>query len=388
MSVSPFFTLFLLFFIQSLFGQEACFKMGDNRISNLEFPINSKEYLIEKGGGKVYDVYCDSLVRIDDSFSFRSRYGALNFVHQNYLYSFGGYGIFQFSNNLIRFYPVQNTWEIILPNTAFGAPQPRRFMIGGLFDSKMYVGPGTGEKYIKAEQKILDQIYKDLWVLNIDEMEWKELVFPQSIEEQLNRNTNKFNLSEFSMLTAKDLVLFNYKTEQFEIYADYKSTLFKEALAIEENDGLFTFYYGDNVSILVDKEEALGKVQEVIPFKYKTKINYNMYALIMSCIFAACYVWYRSRKTISFVDQLSPQQIQILHYIQQNEKVSYKSLYSLYDVNLSHETLKGKLRKDIEEIDDIFYKSFNKKLFTHHVDPYDKRIKIVSLGNNKIQLKK
>ena len=62
------------------------------------------------------------------------------------------------------------------------------------------------------------------------------------------------------------MVLFNYKTEQFE-------KLFKEALAIQ-----FTFFYDDSV----DKEEALGKVQEVIPL-YKTKINYNMYNVMYFC---------------------------------------------------------------------------------------------------------
>ena len=160
MSVSQIFSLFLLLFIRALFGQEDCFKMGDNRISNLEFPINSKEYLIEKGGGKVYDVYCDSLVRIDDSFSFRSRYGALNFVYQNYLYSFGGYGIFQFSNNLIRFYPVQNTWEIILPNTAFDAPQPRRFMIGGLLIQKCMLDPALGKNTSKPNKKFFIKYIK------------------------------------------------------------------------------------------------------------------------------------------------------------------------------------------------------------------------------------
>ena len=102
------------------------------RDKNLDFLVNNNSFLIEIGGGKVFQYSCDSLTRIDRSFSFKTRYGSLNFVYNNELYSFGGYGIFQFNNSLIRFYRPKGTWELVLPNTMENSPTPRRFMLGGM----------------------------------------------------------------------------------------------------------------------------------------------------------------------------------------------------------------------------------------------------------------
>ena len=109
--------LFLsIFFLSKLNAQNTCLTWYDLRDKNLDFPVNNNSFLIEKGGGKVFQYSCDSLTRIDRSFSFKTRYGSLNFVYNNELYSFGGYGIFQFNNSLIRFYRPKGTWELVLPN--------------------------------------------------------------------------------------------------------------------------------------------------------------------------------------------------------------------------------------------------------------------------------
>ena len=164
-----------------------------------------------------------------------------DFVHQNYLYSFGGYVVFSIQQQFNSLLSVQILGKLFYPILLLMLHNQRNYDCWS-FDSNTYVGPALGKKYIKAEQKILDQIYKDLWVLDIDEMGGKNLFFHNQLKNSLIEILISLISVNFQCLTAKDLVLFNYKTEQFEIYADYKSTLFKEALAIEENDEkLFVF---------------------------------------------------------------------------------------------------------------------------------------------------
>ena len=97
--------------------------------------------------------------------------------------------------------------------------------------------------------------------------------------------------------------------------------------------------------------------------------------------FAVLLIVYRKfHKIKNWKKSLNPHQLKIISHIQNNNGTSsYKDLYGLYPSNLSHETLKGKLRRDIKRIEEQYFKYFKKAYFSYKVDPLDKRLKLISI---------
>jgi hypothetical protein len=77
------------------------------------FPVslrNGKTFFVHEGGGVVYELKNDSLVRHDKSFYHRNQYGGALFAHQNTIYMYGGYGMFVSKNVLVRYDELLREW--------------------------------------------------------------------------------------------------------------------------------------------------------------------------------------------------------------------------------------------------------------------------------------
>ena len=373
--------LFLsIFFLSKLNAQNTCLTWYDLRDKNLDFPVNNNSFLIEKGGGKVFQYSCDSLTRIDRSFSFKTRYGSLNFVYNNELYSFGGYGIFQFNNSLIRFYRPKGTWELVLPNTMENSPTPRRFMLGGIGNDKLYVGPGTTQKFDPTTKKVSDRIINDFWRYDFGAERWNQLITPDAVKELISEKSKFFNLGEHAYILGDDLVVYDFEKEEILVYKEYKSSIFHNAIKLEDEGDDMRVYY-DKESVSLSKSSLLGP----LTFKEKIQLSQGDNILQISLLFVlfilvllALRKYYNMK---SWKRSLNPHQLNIIKYIQENNNTSsFKDLYKLYPNSLSHETLKGKLRKDLESIDEQYYKIYHRKFFFYGVDPLDKRMKVISIN--------
>lgn len=378
-----FFRLTFLFlsilFLTKLNAQSTCLTWYDLRDKSLDFPVNNYSFLIEKGGGKVFEYSCDSLTRIDRSFSFKTRYGSLNFVYNNELYSFGGYGIFQFNNSLIRFYRPKGTWELVLPSALENSPKPRRFMFGGVGNDKLYVGPGTAQKFDPKTKKVSDRIIKDFWRYDFGEERWSQLIIPDEVKELISGKFKFFNLGEQAYILGDDLVVYDFEKEEILIYKEYKSSIFHNAKKLEDEGNDIRVYY-DKESISLSKSSLLGPMS----FKENMQLDQGDNMLQISLLFflfililLALRKYYNLK---SWKKSLNPHQLIIIKYIQENNNTSsFKDLYELYPSSLSHETLKGKLRKDLDSIDAQYYKIYHRKFFFYGVDPLDKRVKVIEI---------
>ena len=76
----------------------------------LRFPHPKRTLFYHAGGGIVYEYLNDSLVRIDQSYQWNSRYGATPFVMNDTLFLHGGYGELDFSHNTIYFDEIRKGW--------------------------------------------------------------------------------------------------------------------------------------------------------------------------------------------------------------------------------------------------------------------------------------
>ena len=328
--------LFLsFFFLSKLNAQNTCLTWYDLREKNLDFPVNNNSFLIEKGGGKVFQYLCDSLTRIDRSFSFKTRYGSLNFVYNNELYSFGGYGIFQFNNSLIRFYRPKGTWELILPNALENSPTPRRFMLGGIGNDKLYVGPGTAQKFDPKTKKVSDRIINDFWRYDFGAERWNQLITPDAVKELISEKSKFFNLGEQAYILGDDLVVYDFDKEEILVYKEYKSSIFHNAIKLEDEGDDMRVYY-DKESVSLSKSSLLGP----LTFKEKIQLSQGDNILQISLLFVlfilvllALRKYYNMR---SWKRSLNPHQLSIIKYIQENNNTSsFKDLYKLYPNSLS-----------------------------------------------------
>lgn len=84
--------------------------------------IAGSQYFVATGGGVVYKYANDTLVRVDQSYRWRSRFGASLVSFEDNIYSFGGYGEFTFYNDLLLFEEKNREW-IELP---VSEPRPSR----------------------------------------------------------------------------------------------------------------------------------------------------------------------------------------------------------------------------------------------------------------------
>lgn len=378
------FFVFYVLFLSKINGQINGLSYYDLSEKNLEFPINSDRLLLEKGGGKVFQYSCDSITRIDHSFSFKTRYGSLNFVYKNELYSFGGYGIFQFNNSIIRFYRPKGTWELFFPNSNINAPTPRRFMLGGVNDKKLYVGLGTSQEFDPKSNKVSDRTMKDFWVFDFESEKWSKLLTPENVKKAISNDFRFFNLGSRSYILGNNLMIYDFEKEEILAYNNHKSSIFHNAVKLEDNGDDLRVYY-ENESINLPKSSLLGSLSSKQKIQLDKEGGFSLQVLLFFgfiLIFIILRLYYLKMR---WKKSLNPHQIKIIKHIQNNNhSCSFKSLYDLYPNDLSHETLKGKLRKDLEIINHQYYLFYRRDLFSYGVDSLDKRMKTIRIKRYKI----
>ena len=114
--------------------------------------LNNHVLLVSDGGGLVYQFKNNALQRLDNSFDHRNKYGSFDFVFNDILYSYGGYGLFTNSNKLTYFEKNANQWYEFLYNPKSEIPLARRAPIGQVSDSILYIGGGLTD-YVNNDLK-------------------------------------------------------------------------------------------------------------------------------------------------------------------------------------------------------------------------------------------
>ena len=119
-----------------LIGKTEHWRIVDNRLlpfylndSKDQMPINFIEYtpvatkdtfyFVENGLGKVYQLDTIGFNRVDKSTSLHNNFGNSVFLHNNRLYSYGGYGFWNFHDYILHMSEQTKEWEIVTINTGY-----------------------------------------------------------------------------------------------------------------------------------------------------------------------------------------------------------------------------------------------------------------------------
>ena len=361
-------------------SDENCLGFRKIQELSLESVVNSKELLVAKGGGEVYSFDgCEKLIRIDNSFKFKNRYGAFNFLYKNTLYSFGGYGIFQFNNSIISFSEDTGKWKLYYPNSLNDSPKARRFMIGGISDDQLIIGPGTSELFNIDTSEISSKISTDFWSFDLNKNKWVKLIEENLIK--VTKDSRIFNLGEISIISDHKLTIVDYSKKELRISDNPNRNIFHNADKIDLDN--------DQLIIYIENETIIIPIKNLSPGKFQTlKLNLNNESItsyiMFSCLLVSVIILFflaRNTKTNEeWHSALSKQQILLVQKLEgSNEPILYRELYELYDRSINYETLKGRVRRDLRKIEDEYFEKFRKPYLKVDNDLNDRRLKIITI---------
>ena len=105
---------------------------------------NPKTFMVSSGGGVVYryDEVLDTLVRLDNSYRFMSRFGESKVSRKDTIFSYGGYGEFTYTNKLISFRQDFREWNVEPIEEPLPRPTRKNLIQYDSITGSIYVGLG------------------------------------------------------------------------------------------------------------------------------------------------------------------------------------------------------------------------------------------------------
>jgi len=345
-------------------------------------------YLISNGLGKVLEFKNDSIVEIDKSTFWNSKYESFSFIRKNQIYSYGGYGFYIYRNDMLYFDFVSKEWFKYKMNLK-NIPPPATVNFGFYDEGTdiLYIGLGINDS--SNENKIFSYDFtNDIWSkigeTSINLLSYTKsnnyfdnLIIVGSDVYSINcpRGIIKMHKSTFPDIKSIDQIHFNKETKKFIITR--KKSMSKQL----------------DVQIL-DEVDIIGRNYKVLEFKKENEMEY-LYFILIGFIFSLSLFMYtqlKVSKDISFIkkniksikSEISEIDILFIDLLinQYPQPVKYMDFMDLLDKTLAYETKVKKVRESINRIDDVLKKKLNRKdktlITSRNLD--DNRIKEVKIN--------
>ena len=147
----------------------------DEQSFSKRFKIFTKEFdnikIVSVGGGQVYKVVNDTLIREDFSFNHKMSFGSAVFVKNDTIYKFGGYGFWSSRNFFTYFDNSSKEWEFHASNSMLLPPPIHNFNYK-LLDEEFIITNGYSPNVNTGTK---NQIVSDIWKYNFTDRKWDNL---------------------------------------------------------------------------------------------------------------------------------------------------------------------------------------------------------------------
>ena len=270
------------------------------------FPIqvDSTYYMIERGLGQVYRLDAYSLKRIDNSFSMKNNYGSAIFQQAGKLYSYGGYGFWNYHPYFVRYSWQKKEWDLIVHEKNTLPPGRAKPFIQ--HDGEyLYLLGGEGEN------GYLDDVVK----VNLNSVETETLGKIDSSFPFKTSSSNYFELNDNNYYLFQDLnwVKINAKNNQFQL-ANITKRFKEHQIATNPviyNDSLYLFTLKNkillkNVISLDDFEKLFDSPQQLYKVnnkKYLLWIILGLIGLLPIFVLYKIGIWQKRKKTVAMLQQ-------------------------------------------------------------------------------------
>ena len=322
-------------------------------------------YFVHESCGSVYELYRDTLKRIDESFPHRNQYGAPMFAWKGSVFMFGGYGFFQVKNVFTRFVPQAKEWFEVQTKSS-EKPSPRSaplFMVDG---AQFYLFGGMNRNYLK------DGCFRDCWKYDCRKKRWEKL---GEIHELLHKDFNLMNLNMHLpngvLRMSNRLIEFNIRNNTWSSYenplvlnmtklASSKNNQYLMYMLSNSNNDQLKVYVKDFASL---KEFKIGEYpiyQKVSVLKLFPKEDYLWISLILNFFLFTLLFYIRRMHKLTFLQRaqkklrksdFTSSEWDIMCLIQENGEMELSALNDYFNEDgLSYETLKKRRETFIKSI--------------------------------------
>ena len=369
---------------------------------------NSVKYLISVGGGEVYkyDETLDTLYRIDNSYRFLSRFGEAIINVNDTIFSFGGYGEFQYNNKLIAFKKDYREWTLLPTKNNIVEPRINAIIQYDSIGNSIYIGAGESANHeFELEERVL---YTSIFQINPQEkIETKtgDLKPLSSVFKRVGVSRDNYKIFDQyripliysdNEIIAIDII----KNKAFKFIEPDLNRLENFTNIAAYNKRANNFLLGIDLTThkprlnVISENDLLGLEYEEIDLSLKKP---NTLFLSIICLALISLIIFFSRKSTSsslrdLIDesineiktQLSSEDFFILKSILEAfpSFIDYPYLQNSYEKDLSYESRIKKLRSSTKEIDEVVQKAIGVRggsIFEIDKGLEDKRIKVIRL---------
>lgn len=351
-----------------------------------KFDIENKSILLDRSSGLVYQIFNDTVLRIDKSYDDKIHNGSLDFVKNDTLYRFGGYGYFNSNKNLIRYEFNSNQWSLV-PFKNFSLiegfsyvkfhflRENKLFVIGYDYNNgKIQNSPNFKNEGFEYDFKT-NSIVKKLEIRNSFE-------YPNSYFQIDNENVFLFYPNKNKLLVLK--------TTNYDLY-EYNLNSRESSISNKKNEGFHlkgdklyfntTDINGKDEEVYIHVSNVLNNMTKVSNLLESKTIKYFIFFLLIIVPFL---FFYRRKSKLNVTKtelkyrgekiKIDEKMYQIINLLFDNTTVTNHQLNELFNKkNLNNIHVNRIKNQYIDNINLLFYSKTSKYLILKERSKDDKR---------------
>ena len=259
--------------------------------------VGEKLYLTQNLGGFVYEFKGNQLVRIDHSFEHKMQINSRQFIYDNRIFRFGGYGFWSARNFFTYFDLNSKEWEVY--NPVHGDKMPP-----GMFDVNQFIN-GDDITYfngvvINDHDNLKFERSQDIWHFNLRSHSWD---YKGKTSLFFGQNPHNFQYENYYMAFTDErrIIRVNFTNNSYEVFEnEASSSKISEQFKPFVENGII-YYFGNNHStmdidlVALPIETFLGKsilkedfIDQNLWMKYSTYIlSFIIVILVLLIIYFA-----------------------------------------------------------------------------------------------------
>lgn len=322
-------------------------------------------YFVHEGCGSVYELYHDTLNRIDESFPHRNQYGAPMFAWNNSVFMFGGYGFFQVKDVFTRYVPQAKEWFEVHTkgSTMPSARSGPLFLVEG---KQFYMLGGLNRKQLS------DEVLRDCWKYDCSKKRWEKLgEMHELLQNDFKLMNLEVNLPNGIVKMSNRLLELNIRNNTWSAYenplvlnmtkiATSKNNKYLMYVLSNSNNDEYNVYVKDFESLKEFKVGEFPIYQKVSLLKLFPKEDYLWISLILNFFLFTLLFYIRRMHKLTFlqraqkklrISDFTKSEWDVMCMIQENGEMELSALNEYFnEEGLSYETLKKRRETFIKNI--------------------------------------
>ncbi len=361
-------------------------------------------YLKNASSGIVYSFDGKNLIRLDNSFDFKSQFRSFSFIHNKMIFDFGGYGLHSFKNIITYFNFAKKETELFNQVSSIKeSPISRDRLIAQYKDGTLFIGPGHGIDVDIENPYQNASFINDYWKFSFKDKKWQKLGagkinanYPYDVLYDFNDHSLLISEKGIYELDIKNNLLIGYPNANIDIVKSLNKSNTLSSITYNKNkDGFYLIIDKSTSSsevLFVKKTDFLGSNKTYDKLYNDSKFNWIFFTFFgITFLIFLIYIYGRKKTLIKIINskidvlriELKNEDFMVLKKIIDShpEYINYSELLDLFPEYLGYESKKKKIRQSIINIEEYLYQKTKIKMpiFIYRKNIEDKREKQIRI---------